>query len=302
MGKFIDMTGWVMKEHGVPDSRITVLRRVDDYISPKGYHITQWECQCDCGNIFVSSGNNIKNGVAKSCGCLQREIARNMVFKDITGQQFGKLTVMYRVDDFIDADGKHTAMWHCKCECGNEKDILGSSLRYGATRSCGCIQRKKASQLDENIRIRNNDGSITYKRCPVCGEFKNITEFHHNQCAADGYTSTCKDCARHTLGRRYKNYKQGAKSRNLDFDLTKDEFDKITKQPCEYCGEYSGEFLGICFCGIDRIDSNQGYVKNNVVACCETCNRMKWDYKIDDWINKMKKILKYMEDNSEQTL
>lgn len=131
-------------------------------------------------------------------------------------------------------------LYNCKCECGNEKDILGSSLRYGATRSCGCIQRKKASQLDENIRIRNNDGSITYKRCPVCGESKNITEFHHNQCAEDGYTSTCKDCARHTLGRRYKNYKQGAKSRDLDFDLTKDEFDKITKQPCEYCGEYSG--------------------------------------------------------------
>lgn len=120
--------------------------------------------------------------------------------------------------------------------------------------------------------------------------------------AADGYTSTCKDCARHTPGRRYKNYKQGAKSRNLDFDLTKDEFDKITKQPCEYCGEYSGKFLDIYFCGIDRIDSNQGYVKNNIVACCETCNRMKWDYKIDDWVNKMKKILNYMEDKGEQTL
>ena len=75
--------------------------------------------------------------------------------------------------------------------------------------------------------------------------------------------------------------------------------DEITKQPCEYCGEYSGEFLGTYFCGIDRIDSNQGYVKNNVVACCETCNRMKWDYKLDDWINKMKKILKHMEDKNE---
>ena len=27
MGKFIDMTGWVMKEHGIPDSRLTVIRR-----------------------------------------------------------------------------------------------------------------------------------------------------------------------------------------------------------------------------------------------------------------------------------
>lgn len=52
MGKLIDMTGWVMKEHDVPDSRITVLRRVDDYISPKGYRVTQWECKCECGNYL----------------------------------------------------------------------------------------------------------------------------------------------------------------------------------------------------------------------------------------------------------
>ena len=73
MGKFIDMTGWKMKEHGVPDSKITVVKRAEDYISPAGYRVTQWECQCDCGNIFVSSANNIKRCVAKSCGCLQKE-------------------------------------------------------------------------------------------------------------------------------------------------------------------------------------------------------------------------------------
>ena len=35
MGKFIDMTGWVMKEHGIPDSRLTVIKRTEDYIAPK---------------------------------------------------------------------------------------------------------------------------------------------------------------------------------------------------------------------------------------------------------------------------
>lgn len=34
----IDMTGWKMWEHGVPDSRLTVLCRIDDYISPSGNH------------------------------------------------------------------------------------------------------------------------------------------------------------------------------------------------------------------------------------------------------------------------
>jgi len=30
MGKFIDKTGWVMKEHGAPDSRLTVLYRAQN--------------------------------------------------------------------------------------------------------------------------------------------------------------------------------------------------------------------------------------------------------------------------------
>lgn len=40
MRKLIDMTGWIMKEHGVPDSRLTVLERD---IS-KGTHNVYWFC------------------------------------------------------------------------------------------------------------------------------------------------------------------------------------------------------------------------------------------------------------------
>jgi len=40
MGKFIDMTGWIMKEHGVPESRITVLRCDTENKSK----ITKWIC------------------------------------------------------------------------------------------------------------------------------------------------------------------------------------------------------------------------------------------------------------------
>ena len=227
MGKFVDMTGWIMKEHGVGDSKLTVLRRVDDYVSPKGYHVVQWECQCECGNVFVSSGKSIRNGHSKSCGCIQIETA---------------------------------------------------------------------SQLDENIRIRNDDNFITHKKCYCCNELKDITEFYHNKCMPDGYTNICKECSRHAIGRRYKNYKQGAKSRNLDFTLTKEEFDEITKMPCKYCGEYSGNFLDMPFCGIDRIDSNKGYTKDNVISCCEMCNRMKSDYNVKDWLRKVKTIAERIEE------
>ena len=78
MGKFIDMTGWVMAEHGVPDSRLTVIGRAEDYISPSGYIKAQWLCECSCPKhtILIAMGSEIKEGSVKSCGCLNDEKRR----------------------------------------------------------------------------------------------------------------------------------------------------------------------------------------------------------------------------------
>lgn len=60
-------------------------------------------------------------------------------FKDLTGQKFGRLTVINRAEN----DKCGHARWLCKCECGNTKIILGSHLRRGLIQSCGCLQREK---------------------------------------------------------------------------------------------------------------------------------------------------------------
>lgn len=75
MSKFIDMTGWIMAEHGVPDSRLTVLKRVDDKIASNGRKRTQWLCECSCveHNRIVVFGDLVRIGKAKSCGCLKKE-------------------------------------------------------------------------------------------------------------------------------------------------------------------------------------------------------------------------------------
>ena len=54
-----DMTGWKMWEHGVPDSRLTVIQQADDYIKRDGKHIAQWLCECNCEDhncVIVDSG------------------------------------------------------------------------------------------------------------------------------------------------------------------------------------------------------------------------------------------------------
>ena len=43
-----NMTGWVMSEHGVPDSRLTVIQQTEDYIRPDGRHEARWLCECSC--------------------------------------------------------------------------------------------------------------------------------------------------------------------------------------------------------------------------------------------------------------
>lgn len=76
MGKMIDMTGWKMWEHGVPNSRIIVLAPAG--VSNDG-HI-EWLCECSCPkhNQFTTVGRRLRNGDTLSCGCLKEENAYKM--------------------------------------------------------------------------------------------------------------------------------------------------------------------------------------------------------------------------------
>ena len=75
-----DMTGWKMLEHGVPNSRLTVIKRVDDYISPNGQHKPQWLCECSCieHKQIVVRQNDLRNGHTKSCGCWKSEVCSDV--------------------------------------------------------------------------------------------------------------------------------------------------------------------------------------------------------------------------------
>lgn len=62
---------------------------------------------------------------------------------DLTGKRFGKLIVLYRANDYITkTSGRRHTSWHCKCDCGNELDVIGNSLKSGGTKSCGCLQKE----------------------------------------------------------------------------------------------------------------------------------------------------------------
>lgn len=70
-----DMTGWVMAEHGYPNSQLTVIQQAEDYISPQGKRYAQWLCECSCQEhnriVVLQSALRKKENYVKSCGCLK---------------------------------------------------------------------------------------------------------------------------------------------------------------------------------------------------------------------------------------
>lgn len=61
---------------------------------------------------------------------------------DLTGMKFNRLTVLNRAENSKDGRSR----WLCKCDCGNERIVLGKSLKNGHTQSCGCLNKEITSR------------------------------------------------------------------------------------------------------------------------------------------------------------
>lgn len=77
--------------------------------------------------------------------------------KDLTGQRFGRLTVLERAPNIIYSSGSSATAWVCKCDCGNTVIIAGGHLKRkkNATKSCGCIAKENA--MKQLNKIHNNE-------------------------------------------------------------------------------------------------------------------------------------------------
>lgn len=76
-----------------------------------------------------------------------------------------------------------------------------------------------------------------------------------------------------TIKARYKNLKLKAKSRNINFDLSQEEYSQCIKSLCYYCDGFFP--LPEAGGGLDRLNNKLGYHIDNVVACCTICNQTR---------------------------
>jgi hypothetical protein len=174
------------------------------------------------------------------------------------GKVFGKLKII----SFSHRDSSRRMMFNCECECGGTKVSSIRNLQRGSANSCGCMTSENLSKSTRGV-------------------FGESTRNH--------IIST---------------YKYNAKIKNLDFTLSDRKIIELFKGDCFYCGEPPSKkvdkkyFYGFyIYNGIDRMDSSIGYIENNCVSCCESCNYLKNNIPFEEFIEKVSKIYKNMIEN-----
>ena len=91
----------------------------------------------------------------------------------------------------------------------------------------------------------------------------------------------------------FRDYQWRAKKKNLDFNLSFDDFINLIQSNCFYCGvepQNRHRRYSIKYNGVDRVDNNLGYITENCVPCCIDCNVAKMERsqkQFVEWINKV---------------
>lgn len=188
------------------------------------------------------------------------------------GKRFGRLVVIKKTNN---KNKKGIYFYLCQCDCGNTHTVLKTHLNSGGIKSCGC-------------------GKTIANALPP-GEA--------------------------TLNSVYKSYKNSKNAKKRGFSITKEELKNLISQDCFYCGKEpqkrnlylkidgtfhkwtASKFLRkdtldnawIYVNGIDRINNDLGYIKENCVTCCWKCNSYKRNDSASDFIEQAYKIASYQE-------
>lgn len=182
---------------------------------------------------------------------------------NIIGKKFGKLTVVERLEE---KGNRNQIKYKCQCDCGKIHTTTGESLRSAKSKSCGCLRLTPPNKLD------NREMAIKKQL--------------------------------------YKtNIENRSKKLKLDYDITLEDYIKMIEQPCFYCGIVNSNYATdrfntksngkktsdtiVFYNGIDRIDSEEGYLKTNIVTCCKYCNTAKNTMSQEEFKDWIKRVYEY---------
>lgn len=231
---------------------------------------------------------------------------------DLKGKRFGKLVVLNRCESH---DKRKSTTWDCQCDCGNK-------TKDGGTESCGCLSKKHfvdlTGQKFNNLTVTRYLGKDNYKNniyecnCDCGGKItcqgSDVKTGKIKTCGCRKYSTPVQNAMVAGNEPLYKNvyaqYKYTNK-REYEFHIEFDDFRKLVDQQCHYCGAEPSNTMKdrrsfgermIKYNGLDRINNDIGYTKENVVTCCRSCNIAKHTYSIEFFeeqtINRYNMIMK----------
>ncbi len=172
----------------------------------------------------------------------------------MTGDLTGQMAGKWAIGEMSQVQGR--MFFKCTCSCGLEKTVSYQALKRGKSNGC-----KKCSQLERYLP--NHQGIYNRIQC---------------------------------------SYKKCAKNKNRDFTLTASEFRTLVDGDCHYCGSKPAnkrrlnpkKDSEIILCnGIDRVNNDLGYTKENCVSCCIICNKAKGDISQDEWLSYLDRLSVY---------
>jgi len=222
-----------------------------------------------------------------------------------------------------------------RCDCGTVyataiKNLAGSRASQSGGKSCGCADRRRGRKaptfidrtgqrygrlvvlrLAESTVYRGKPRTYWLCRCD-CGNEVTIQSSH----LGDGRSTSCGCRSRGprlepgaaARKRVLKAYTGSARKRGLCWELSNEDFDRLTSQDCFYCGlppstvqvapGSLGEFI---YNGIDRKDNALGYTVENTLPCCTICNYSKMDRTFDEFMEWIGRLTAYHWFNPERT-
>lgn len=159
-----------------------------------------------------------------------------------------------------------------------------------------------------------NSRSFYEVECLRCGT---ITEMRSDRFNGTQKLETCSKCRQKYAIQKskeratpdavvislYSQYKNSAVKRGLEFSLTLEQFKTLIFQECNYCGSDPIETttsksrnrtsMPVKHNGIDRIDNTKGYTMDNCVPSCLTCNMMKKQLTVDEFLEHIRLVHYY---------
>ena len=194
------------------------------------------------------------------------------------------------------------------------------SIKKGSVFGSLTIIKKVNNQLDRKNKVAH---ILPYYLC-LCECGKKIKTLAKD--LKQGKVKTCGFCVWRkkpqgevSWSNLYKRYQVDAKRRKRGFELSFEDFKKISSLNCAYCNDLPKEFyvsharygpkinkeaylkhVTIFKNGIDRVDSTSGYSLKNCVPCCTTCNRMKTNHSKEMFFKHMQKILDFQKTKGEK--